>query len=192
MKKISLIKKNLSSFTNILFSKDFKFNYTVDKNNIQDTPKRIVQFLDEYIIGQPRPKKILAIAYRNRYRRKRLDKEFQNEIIPKNILMAGPTGSGKTELARRLANYSKSPFIKVEATHYTEVGYYGKDVDSIIGDLVKLTEGKVKEEIEEMSDKIKSDVERYINLLVLDLLLGADFRDQKTREGKLKNIEKVL
>ena len=190
MKKL-LTKKRISSFTNILFSKDFKFNYTVDKNNIQDTPKRIVKFLNEYIIGQPRPKKILAIAYRNRYRRKKLEKEFQDEIIPKNILMVGPTGSGKTELARRLANYSKSPFIKVEATHYTEVGYYGKDVDSIIGDLVKLTEGKIKEEIEEMAGRIKNDVGKFINLVVLDLLLGTGFRDQHTREVKLRNIEKV-
>lgn len=99
------------------------------------TPKEIVSILDNYIIGQEAAKKAVAIALRNRYRRRQLTAAERDEIIPKNILMIGPTGVGKTEIARRLAQLSRSPFIKVEATKFTEVGYVGRDVESIVRDL---------------------------------------------------------
>ena len=110
------------------------------------TPKQIVQELDRYIIGQQEGKKAVAIALRNRYRRSRLPEEIKEEITPKNIIMKGPTGVGKTEIARRLAKIVKAPFIKVEATKFTEVGYVGRDVESIIRDLVEASIALVKAE----------------------------------------------
>ncbi|MDR2771111.1 MAG: AAA family ATPase, partial [Clostridiales Family XIII bacterium] len=101
------------------------------------TPKEIVQELDKYIIGQDQAKKSVAIALRNRYRRSLLPEEMREEITPKNILMMGPTGVGKTEIARRLAKLMDAPFVKVEATKFTEVGYVGRDVDSMVRDLVE-------------------------------------------------------
>ncbi|MDR1940437.1 MAG: ATP-dependent protease ATPase subunit HslU [Clostridiales bacterium] len=109
-------------------------------------PRQIVQELDRYIIGQEQAKKAVAIALRNRYRRGRLSPSLKDEITPKNILMKGPTGVGKTEIARRLAKIVKAPFIKVEATKYTEVGYVGRDVESMIRDLVEVSIRLVKEE----------------------------------------------
>ncbi len=108
------------------------------------TPKEIVEELDKYIIGQDRAKKAVAIALRNRYRRQQLDHEMQDEITPKNIIMVGPTGVGKTEIARRLAKLMNAPFIKVEATKFTEVGYVGRDVESMIRDLVEASIRMVK------------------------------------------------
>ncbi len=99
------------------------------------TPKEIVSELDRFIIGQEEAKRAVAIALRNRWRRMKLSEELRKEITPKNILMIGPTGVGKTEIARRLAALARAPFIKVEATKFTEVGYVGRDVDSIIRDL---------------------------------------------------------
>src|SRR5690625_4049372 len=101
------------------------------------TPRQIVDQLDRFIIGQESAKKSVAVALRNRYRRMQLDESIKEEIVPKNILMIGPTGVGKTEIARRLARLVKAPFIKVEATKYTEVGYVGRDVESMIRDLVE-------------------------------------------------------
>ena len=107
-------------------------------NKIQEmTPKEIVAELDKYIIGQEEAKKSVAIALRNRYRRSLLSEEMREEITPKNILMMGPTGCGKTEIARRLAKLMEAPFVKVEATKFTEVGYVGRDVDSMVRDLVE-------------------------------------------------------
>ncbi len=132
------------------------------------TPKRIVEELDKYIVGQHDAKKAVAVALRNRYRRKMIDKSFQAEIIPKNILMVGPTGVGKTEIARRLAKLVKAPFVKVEATKFTEVGYVGRDVESIIRDLLEASIRTVKEEKNEiLKEKATSQAEkRLLNLLV--------------------------
>jgi len=132
------------------------------------TPKEIVNELDKYIIGQSEAKKAVAVALRNRYRRSKLSKEQMEEITPKNIIMKGPTGVGKTEIARRLAKLVKAPFIKVEATKYTEVGYVGRDVESMIRDLVECSVRLVKEEkiasVNERATKIVD--EKIINSLV--------------------------
>ena len=113
------------------------------------SPRQIVGKLDKYIIGQDEAKKAVAIALRNRYRRAKLPQEIREEITPKNIIMKGPTGVGKTEIARRLAKLVKAPFVKVEATKYTEVGYVGKDVEGMIRDLAECAYRLVKAEKEE-------------------------------------------
>ena len=105
---------------------------------IELTPKQIIQELDKYIIGQEKAKRSVAVALRNRYRRNLLPDDIKNEITPKNILMIGPTGVGKTEIARRLAKLVNAPFVKVEATKFTEVGYVGRDVDSIVRDITEV------------------------------------------------------
>lgn len=149
------------------------------------TPQRIVRELDKYIIGQEKAKRCVAIALRNRYRRQRLKEELRDEVTPKNILMIGPTGVGKTEIARRLANLVNAPFIKIEATKFTEVGYVGRDVESMVRDLTNTAVNMVKEEkIKLFHDKTESLVEERI----LDILLpvkrrGADEeRFANTRE----------
>ena len=109
------------------------------------TPTEIVTELDRYIVGQQAAKKAVAIALRNRWRRQSLPVELRDEVAPKNIIMIGPTGVGKTEIARRLAKLSQAPFIKVEASKYTEVGYVGRDVESMIRDLMELSVTMVKE-----------------------------------------------
>ena len=115
-----------------------KLTRKTNKKSIQSlTPKEIVAELDKYIIGQDSAKKSVAVALRNRYRRSLVPEDMREEITPKNILMMGPTGCGKTEIARRLAKLMKAPFVKVEATKFTEVGYVGRDVDSMIRDLVE-------------------------------------------------------
>ena len=126
------------------------------------TPKEIVAELDKYIIGQDEAKKSVAIALRNRYRRSQLDERMREEITPKNILMMGPTGVGKTEIARRLAKIMDAPFVKVEATKFTEVGYVGRDVDSMIRDLVEASVRLSKqvriEENREAASKVAEDL----------------------------------
>src|ERR687895_2039710 len=108
------------------------------------TPAQIVSELDRYIVGQDRAKRAVAIALRNRWRRQKLSPELRDEVAPKNIIMIGPTGVGKTEVARRLAKLAQAPFIKVEASKYTEVGYVGRDVESMIRDLTELAVTMVK------------------------------------------------
>ncbi|MBL4664729.1 MAG: ATP-dependent protease ATPase subunit HslU [Nitrospinaceae bacterium] len=132
------------------------------------TPKQIVEELDKFIVGQNNAKRAVAIALRNRWRRQQLPDSLRDEVGPKNILMIGPTGVGKTEIARRLAKLSKSPFIKVEASKYTEVGYVGRDVESMVRDLVELSKGMVKEEMEvEVREKAREKaVERLLDLLL--------------------------
>ena len=131
----------------------------------QLTPKDIVNELDKYIIGQDKAKKSVAIALRNRYRRKEVNAEMKDEIVPKNILMIGPTGVGKTEIARRLAKIARAPFIKIEVTKFTEVGYVGRDVESMIRDITETSIRMVKEEkmkkVEEEAEKMA--VERILN-----------------------------
>ena len=117
------------------------------------TPRQIVNELDRYIVGQDEAKRAVAVALRNRYRRKQLPEEIREEVTPKNILMIGPTGVGKTEIARRLAKLVTAPFVKVEATKFTEVGYVGRDVDSIIRDLVEASIRMVKDTMVDMTGR---------------------------------------
>ncbi len=131
------------------------------------TPRRIVEELDKYIVGQRQAKKAVAVALRNRYRRKLLPEDFQDEVIPKNILMIGPTGVGKTEIARRLAKLVKAPFIKVEATKFTEVGYVGRDVESMVRDLIETAIRMVKQE---KLDMVQDRAERLANERIVELL----------------------
>ncbi len=132
------------------------------------TPRQIVTELDKYVVGQTEAKRAVAIALRNRMRRQRLTAELAEEILPKNIIMIGPTGVGKTEIARRLARLANSPFIKVEASRFTEVGYVGRDVESMIRDLVEISIDMVREEkIEEVAEKAEQNAEERL----LDLLL---------------------
>jgi ATP-dependent HslUV protease ATP-binding subunit HslU len=140
----------------------------VDPRDTELTPQEIVAELDKFIIGQKAAKKAVAIALRNRYRRRKLPPELADEIAPKNILMIGPTGVGKTEISRRLAKLTSSPFLKIEASKFTEVGYVGRDVESMIRDLVRISVDMVKsEKIKEIEEKAKGNVEERI----LDLLL---------------------
>lgn len=132
------------------------------------TPKQIVAELDKHIIGQDAAKRAVAIALRNRWRRAQVNEELRNEITPKNILMIGPTGVGKTEIARRLAKLANAPFIKIEATKFTEVGYVGRDVESIVRDLADVA---VKMTREEEMEKVRDRAERAAENRVLDILL---------------------
>lgn len=139
------------------------------------TPRQIVEALDRYIIGQKNAKKAVAVALRNRFRRERLDPELRDEVIPKNILMLGPTGVGKTEVARRLAKLAQAPFLKVEATKFTEVGYIGRDVETIIRDLVEIAVRMVEsEKMKGVEDKAK---EAALDRLVQHLAPQAESQD---------------
>ncbi len=146
------------------------------------TPKQIVEKLDAYIIGQEKAKKAVAVALRNRIRRIHLSEDIRDEVAPKNILMIGPTGVGKTEIARRLAKLVNAPFIKVEATKYTEVGYVGRDVESMVRDLMAVGFNNVKREMEEeMREACGPKVEEKL----LDLLLpGSGKKDEKKKESE--------
>src|SRR4030066_1477505 len=124
------------------------------------TPKQIVERLDEHIVGQGEAKRAVAIALRNRWRRQNVSKELADEISPKNIIMIGPTGVGKTEIARRLAKLDDSPFLKIEASKFTEVGYVGRDVESMVRDLVELAVDMVRaEKGDEVRDKAQASAE---------------------------------
>jgi ATP-dependent HslUV protease ATP-binding subunit HslU len=132
------------------------------------TPKQIVSELDKYIVGQADAKRAVAVAVRNRWRRQQLPEEMRKDVAPKNILMIGPTGVGKTEIARRLANLTGAPFIKVEATKFTEVGYHGRDVDSIIRDLLDSAINMVRGE---MTESVKEPADQQVEERLLDYLL---------------------
>ncbi|HLG28207.1 MAG TPA: HslU--HslV peptidase ATPase subunit [Paenisporosarcina sp.] len=134
----------------------------------QLTPKQITEHLDRFIVGQKEAKKSVAVALRNRYRRSLLSADMKNEVIPKNILMIGPTGVGKTEIARRIAKLNNAPFIKVEATKFTEVGYVGRDVESMVRDLTEAAMRIVKEE---MTEGVKDQAERLANDAIVRLLV---------------------
>ncbi|OEH85813.1 HslU--HslV peptidase ATPase subunit [Desulfuribacillus stibiiarsenatis] len=140
----------------------------MSEKNVNLTPKEIVNRLDRYIIGQKNAKRSVAIALRNRYRRSLLDEDMRDDIIPKNILMIGPTGVGKTEIARRLAKIVGAPFVKVEATKFTEVGYVGRDVESMVRDLIETSIRMVKEEkMEKVQEQaVVQANERLVQLLV--------------------------
>jgi ATP-dependent HslUV protease ATP-binding subunit HslU len=157
------------------------------------TPREIVVELDRYVIGQKNAKKAVAVALRNRWRRQRLDAEMAREILPKNILMIGPTGVGKTEIARRLARLADAPFLKVEASKFTEVGYVGRDVESIVRDLTEVAVQMVREEKTlEIRDRARARTEqRLLELLLPGMSEDADetrsrFRTM-LREGKLED-----
>jgi ATP-dependent HslUV protease ATP-binding subunit HslU len=159
------------------------------------TPRQIVLELDKYVIGQAQAKRAVAIALRNRTRRQKLPQEIAEEIAPKNILMIGPTGVGKTEIARRLARLAQSPFIKVEASKYTEVGYVGRDVESMVRDLVELAVDMVKEErLVEVREKAREAAEeRVLDLLLPPLPPAPDYDDQAAtiREQAQRTREKL-
>jgi ATP-dependent HslUV protease ATP-binding subunit HslU len=149
------------------------------------TPKDIVSELDRFIVGQDDAKRAVAVALRNRWRRQQLDQAMRDEVLPKNILMIGPTGVGKTEIARRLAKLAEAPFIKIEATKFTEVGYVGRDVDSIIRDLMETALTMVREKMrKEVDEKAQAAAEERL----LDALVGKTAQDgtRATFRGKLQ------
>ncbi|MDU0153490.1 MULTISPECIES: HslU--HslV peptidase ATPase subunit [Bacillus] len=143
------------------------------------TPRQIVDRLDQYIVGQQNAKKAVAVALRNRYRRSLLDEKLKDEVVPKNILMMGPTGVGKTEIARRIAKLSGAPFIKIEATKFTEVGYVGRDVESMVRDLVETAVRLIKEE---KMNEVKEQAEENANKRIVRLLVPG-----KKKQSGVKN-----
>ncbi|HOS29236.1 MAG TPA: AAA family ATPase, partial [Treponemataceae bacterium] len=144
------------------------------------TPKQIVEKLDIYIIGQKKAKKSVAIALRNRTRRLKLSEDIREEIAPKNILMIGPTGVGKTEIARRLAKLCNAPFLKIEATKYTEVGYVGRDVESMVRDLTAVGYSMVKLE---MQEAMKVNAQDKVEEALLDLLLPGSGKKKDSQKS---------
>ncbi len=153
------------------------------------TPREIVRELDKYVIGQADAKRAVAIALRNRIRRQRLEAEMAEEVVPKNILMMGPTGVGKTEIARRLARLANSPFLKVEASKFTEVGYVGRDVESMIRDLVDISIDMVREErLDEVADRAEKNAEDR----VLELLMPAQPESTESVERTREKLREKL
>src|SRR6202021_2123828 len=147
------------------------------------TPREIVQELDKYVIGQADAKRAVAIALRNRIRRQKLEPELAGEVMPKNILMIGPTGVGKTEIERRLAKLANSPFLKVEASKFSEVGYVGRDVEAIIRDLVDISIDMVREErLEEVAERAEKNAEERLLDLLMPPQPEASESAERTRE----------
>lgn len=167
---------------------------SITTNQNEMTPKQIVHYLNNYVIGQDDAKRTIAVALRNRYRRMQLDKQMQNDVIPKNILMIGNTGVGKTEIARRLASMMKLPFIKVEASKYTEVGFVGRDVESMIRDLVSVSINLVRAEYDE---KNQDKIDTYVTNRILEKLLpplpkGASEEKQSQYDASFQKMEQKL
>lgn len=153
------------------------------------SPRQIVLELDKYVVGQADAKKAIAIALRNRIRRQKLDPEMADEVVPKNILMIGPTGVGKTELARRLAKLANSPFLKVEASKFTEVGYVGRDVESMIRDLVEIAIDMVREErLDSVADRAEANAEERL----LEVLIPASPEQSETHEKSKEKLREKL
>src|ERR1035438_1657487 len=153
------------------------------------TPREIVLELDKYVVGQADAKRAVAIALRNRIRRQKLEPEMAEEVMPKNILMIGPTGVGKTELARRLAKLANSPFLKVEASKFTEVGYVGRDVESMIRDLLDISIDMVREErLDEVEDRAEVNAEERL----LDLLMPAAGEQSESAERSREKLRERL
>ena len=150
------------------------------------TPKQIVAELDKYIIGQDKAKRAVAVALRNRYRRSKLPQEIAEDVTPKNIILKGPTGVGKTEIARRIAKLVRAPFVKVEATKYTEVGYVGRDVESMIRDLVETSIRLVKDE---KYEKVRSQAENVANTKIRDIMYA---KAKMTKSEEPENYKDVL
>src|SRR5215210_1086639 len=155
------------------------------------TPRQIVAELDKYIVGQGDAKRAVAVAIRNRWRRQQLPEGLGADVSPKNILMIGPTGVGKTEIARRLAGLNGAPFIKVEATKYTEVGYHGRDVESMIRDLLDSAINLVREE---QTESVKEPAERAVEERIIDHLLPnvpSYSDDEETQQKRTRTREKL-
>ncbi len=153
------------------------------------TPREIVRELDKYVVGQDDAKRAVAVALRNRIRRQKLDPELADEVMPKNILMIGPTGVGKTEIARRLAKLANSPFLKVEASKFTEVGYVGRDVESMIRDLVDIAIEMVREErLDEVADRAEKNAEERL----LDLLMPPQPEPSETAERTREKLREKM
>jgi ATP-dependent HslUV protease ATP-binding subunit HslU len=150
----------------------------------QLTPRKIVEHLDKYIVGQAQAKKAIAVALRNRYRRSRLPEQIIDEVVPKNILMIGPTGVGKTEIARRIAKLTGAPFVKVEATKFTEVGYVGRDVESMVRDLVEASIRTVKQE---KMESVKEKAEKLANEAIVSVLVPS-----RKQQSSFKNPLEML
>src|SRR5687768_15909288 len=157
------------------------------------TPKEIVSELDKYIVGQNDAKRAVAVAIRNRWRRQQLPEDMRQDVSPKNILMIGPTGVGKTEIARRLATLVGAPFIKVEATKYTEVGYHGRDVESMVRDLLDVGMAMVRAEL---TEQVKEPAERHVEERLLDYLVPdgdrpTGFDDDETKARRQRTRDKL-
>ncbi len=157
------------------------------------TPKQIVLELDKYIVGQNDAKRAVAVAIRNRWRRQQLPEQMRQDVLPKNIIMSGPTGVGKTEIARRLASLTGAPFIKIEATKFTEVGYHGRDVESMIRDLLDSSIAMVREE---MTQSVKEPAEERVEERLLDHLLPKDptlssFEDEEVKQRRQRTRDKL-
>ena len=164
---------------------------SVEEEPILDelTPREIVRELDKYVVGQDDAKRAVAVALRNRIRRQKLEPELADEVMPKNILMIGPTGVGKTEIARRLAKLANSPFLKVEASKFTEVGYVGRDVESMIRDLVDIAIEMVREErVDEVADRAEKNAEERL----LDLLMPPQPEPSETAERTREKLREKL